>query len=92
MPYKEYNKNMNVYMKKRYFDRRKRAIELLGGKCSDCGSMKRLEFDHVDPDTKSFPVAKAFAGWAWSRIKEELDKCQLLCYNCHKVKTYGPLA
>lgn len=92
MPYKNYNQDMNTYMKSRYFRRREQAIESLGGKCVVCGSVEELEFDHVDPSTKSFSIAKAFSGWSWSRIQVELDKCQLLCRDCHKVKTYGCVA
>lgn len=89
MPYKNYNPKMNEYMKARYARRRADAVELLGGECASCGSIDNLEFDHIDPEQKSFPIGKAFSGWKWSRIVAELDKCQLLCHDCHQVKSYG---
>jgi hypothetical protein len=37
--------------------RRKRLIEMLGGKCARCGSAESLEFDHIDPSTKKFTIS-----------------------------------
>jgi 5-methylcytosine-specific restriction endonuclease McrA len=52
--------------------------------CARCGSKTRLELDHKDRATK---VSHKI--WSWSPIKRdaELKKCQVLCYDCHKVKT-----
>jgi hypothetical protein len=73
--------------------RRERGINLLGGRCVRCDSVDRLEFDHVDPLTKHPLLRKnhqsTFWSWAWSRIEEELAKCQLLCHDCHAEKTGG---
>lgn len=70
----------------RYKERRAWMIEYLGGKCVQCSTTEKLEFDHVDPKTKSFAVSEN-----WSLSKEllitELDKCQLLCNSCHKAKS-----
>lgn len=63
------------------------GIEYLGGKCAYCGYQKcaaALEFHHIDSSTKSFGIgAKGFSK-SWDKIKTELDKCQLICSNCHK--------
>jgi 5-methylcytosine-specific restriction endonuclease McrA len=72
----------------RYQRKRKKAIEILGGICKSCGSTKKLEIDHIDPDLKSFSVG---SGWSRSDFFEELKKCQLLCSSCHKNKTFGPI-
>jgi 5-methylcytosine-specific restriction endonuclease McrA len=50
----EYNEYYRRYMLNRYYERRAAAIEKLGGKCSYCGSIEGLEFDHIDPDDKLF--------------------------------------
>jgi hypothetical protein len=42
--------------KARKHERRARLIEMLGSKCVRCGVTERLEFDHVDPETKRFVV------------------------------------
>jgi hypothetical protein len=61
-------------------------IEYKGGKCEKCGYSKLeyprvFHFHHRDPAQKDFsPSSK---NWAIERLKEEVDKCQLLCSNCH---------
>lgn len=73
------------YMRQYRQERRRRAVELLGSKCSRCGSTDRLEIDHVDPEKKTFPLSGFHKSWA--AILEELTKCQLLCQSCHQDKT-----
>jgi len=73
------------------YRRRKRGelIEYLGGNnpaCAKCGSTTSLEFDHIDPSTKSFNINARY----WQGVdvlQDELDKCQLLCESCHLTKT-----
>ena len=61
-------------------------IEKLGGKCVECGCTESLEFDHIDPSTKSFNIA---AGYTKPKkvLLEEVAKCQLLCNKCHIEKS-----
>lgn len=82
------NKYMREYMLKRYHRRRKEAIIKLGGKCVDCESEDNLEFDHANPEDKSFNVAKAFTSMATAMLWEEIHKCVLRCKDCHAQKTY----
>ena len=67
-----------------YASRRLKGIELLGGKCAQCGATEDLEFDHIDPATKA---THRVWSWSWVRINGELAKCQLLCVPCHFEKT-----
>ena len=63
------------------------AIEYLGSKCSVCGYDKcvgALEFHHTDPTQKEFAISRKGYTRAWSKVKEELDKCVLVCANCHR--------
>lgn len=63
-----------------------RAIQYKGGKCSQCGYDKcinALEFHHLNPEEKEFNISNKF-NMAWEAIQIELDKCILLCSNCHK--------
>lgn len=90
MPYKEYNPKMNDYMKRRYFEKREKALAYLGGQCVECGEVDELVFDHIDPDTKEYSIAKIMCH-RWEKVRAELDKCQLLCKDCNKVKTSGDL-
>lgn len=65
--------------------RKKRAIEYKGGKCQHCGYNKcdrALNFHHRDPQQKSFTLSRVLTR-AWAKLQKELDKCDLLCANCH---------
>lgn len=69
-------------MKRYSMARKKKVIDMLGGKCVDCGDVNNLDVHHVDPTTKSFTLAD---GWhhAWAKILVEAKKCVLLCKPCH---------
>ena len=65
--------------------KRRRAVEYLGGKCK-CGyhkSMAAFDFHHRDPRKKELTLAGHWEK-SWETIKKELDKCDLLCSNCHR--------
>ena len=62
------------------------CIRYKGGGCLLCGYSRchrALSFHHLDPTQKEFGVGGAHCR-AWSKIKAELDKCVLLCKNCHE--------
>lgn len=81
----KYNAYMREYIKKRAKEKRKWAIDKLGGKCVECGSTDNLEIDHIDPKKKSFTFGKLWS-LAKSKVEAELAKCQLLCTDCHRKK------
>jgi 5-methylcytosine-specific restriction endonuclease McrA len=63
-----------------------KAVEYKGSKCQVCGYSKytgALEFHHLDPKEKDFAISSSKVG-KWDKIKAELDKCVLLCSNCHR--------
>lgn len=71
--------------KARWIARKEQAIEYLGGVCEDCGQAyprRVMQFHHRDPSTKEGEWRKIRL-WAWERVTAELDKCALLCANCH---------
>ena len=72
----------------REHNKKNRAIclEYLGGKCVKCGTTERLEFDHIDRTTKKYTIGGKLS-YKFDYLKEELDKCQLLCAFCHLEKT-----
>lgn len=70
---------------------RKKAVEYMGGRCSQCEYDKcksALEFHHLDPSTKSFGISSGSCR-SWSRMLKEMKKCILVCANCHREIEYG---
>jgi hypothetical protein len=63
------------------------CIEYKGGKCERCNYDRcdsALEFHHVNPTNKDFSIGHAKLTSFNDRIKKELDKCILVCANCHR--------
>jgi hypothetical protein len=71
--------------------RRKRKIQCVkykGGRCEICGydkSINALHFHHKDPKKKELTIG-THCGRNWQIVRKELDKCSLLCANCHAEK------
>ena len=80
----------NIYQKWAAAESRRklklRMVEYLGGSCVQCGYSKCVEamdFHHRDPKEKDFQLASGVYR-RWEVIREELDKCMLLCARCHR--------
>jgi hypothetical protein len=62
-----------------------KLIEYKGGKCERCGYNEDCascyDFHHIDPSTKEFRIGGKTL--AFEKLKKEVDKCMLLCRNCH---------
>ena len=86
MPFKSYDRHL-AYNRDRHKRIRLAAIAALGGKCAACGETNtdELEFDHIDPATKTIKMTTAFK-LSYTKMCQELAKCQLLCLACHLVK------
>lgn len=59
--------------------------------CVECGYDKHVEaldFHHKDRETKSFDINQA-KSQSKKAIIEELNKCEVLCANCHRIRTYN---
>lgn len=64
-----------------------KAIEYKGGKCQRCNYDRckaALEFHHRDPEEKDFSISRKGFATSWEKVKLELDKCDMLCANCHR--------
>lgn len=60
--------------------------------CSDCGLFFPyfvMDFDHRNSEEKDSEVSRMFRGSSWSKIMEEIKKCDLVCANCHRFRTFG---
>ena len=69
---------------RRMIEAREKAIDYKGGKCEHCGYDKyrgALEFHHKDPTQKD---PQGLRKMNLEKLFEEVDKCVLLCANCHR--------
>jgi len=76
--------------KTRSSDVKAKAIKYLGGKCIDCGYKGHpvaFDFDHKDPSQKEFKISGNYI-LRWAELRAELDKCELRCSNCHRIRHY----
>jgi transposase-like protein len=84
-----HRKAARKYARKRRREFKIKAISHKGNKCQLCkihydGSNAIVfDFHHVDGE-KEASISYMFANNAWEKIVKELDKCQLLCSNCHR--------
>ncbi len=65
------------------------AIEYKGGVCHDCGKRYHpavYDFHHLNPSDKDFNIGHRKSLKFSQELKDELDKCVLLCSNCHRVR------
>ena len=62
---------------------------LLEHPCSDCGEADPvvLQFDHIASDKTANIGRMLSAGLCWRTIKAEMDKCEVVCANCHFRRT-----
>lgn len=66
---------------------RQMSVEYKGSKCATCGynrCIEALEFHHNDLSQKDFGISEKGYTRSWDKVKEELDKCIMLCANCHR--------
>lgn len=58
--------------------------------CADCGYNKHpaaLEFDHRPGEKKLFNIGEKVGSYAIERIWAEIAKCDVVCANCHAIRT-----
>ena len=73
------------YSANRTKQRKIEIVEYMGGQCVDCGLIDDpvvYDCHHLDPTKKDFSIAKTTK--TFKTLKPELDKCVLLCANCHR--------
>lgn len=69
---------------------KEKAVEYLGGKCNNCDYNKcigSLDFHHINKNNKNINYS-LFKTIFNKRLTDELDKCILLCSNCHRELHY----
>lgn len=63
---------------------KQKLVDYKGGECCRCGykkETKALTFHHLNPEEKDFTIGGK--SWSFERLKKEVDKCILVCSNCH---------
>lgn len=76
---------LSGYMTERHRKLKLQAVEYKGGACVICGYAKcvrALVFHHIDDKEKDFTISHDTSR-SWEKIRRELDKCVLICSNCH---------
>lgn len=82
------DKNSSTGKRWRHHNRENIYKYLKSHPCEDCGETDPvvLEFDHLS--NKEFGIAQAArTGYGWNRILVEIQKCEVVCSNCHRRRT-----
>lgn len=70
---------------RRRFMIKDKCVEYKGNECIVCGynrCSRNMTFHHLDPELKEFGISGNHSK-SWENIRSELDKCVMLCSNCH---------
>ena len=84
-------KELATYNKQQY--KKKLADIKTASGCVDCGEKNPivLDFDHLK--NKKYNISRMIHdGHSWASIKKEIKKCEVVCANCHRIRTHNRLA
>jgi len=85
-----------IAKKKREIKQKEYIVSKKNVLCADCGNKFPsyvMDFHHLNEDIKDdhlkgSSMSNKMKGWSTKRIDEELDKCVVLCANCHRIRHY----
>jgi len=92
----EHKKEVKRLANKKHSKLKREKIEAYVGdifrntSCHDCGvkNIIVLQFDHRDPSEKTYDISRLIqSGASLKRIQEEVAKCDIVCANCHFIRT-----
>lgn len=97
-----YLRNKELYKKRASISRellRKRNSEYVqdikqSNPCLDCGGYfhySQMDFDHIGSNKSNTISRMSNSSTSLKKIKEEIDKCELVCSNCHRLRTWNRL-
>lgn len=92
-----YNKNApkikqrkRILNKKRYQENKSKTDKIKSETpCTDCGKLFhpcQMQFDHLKD--KKFNVSEILQNYNWETIEKEVAKCEVVCANCHCLRTF----
>ena len=92
---KWYSENKDVQMQRVKDRKNKIRDEVRAYKeskpCMDCGKFYPhivMDFDHREPQDKSYNISSVINGGSMKKIWSEIEKCDLVCSNCHRLRTW----
>lgn len=88
--YREYKREMDQARQRLARENKARFVARLGARCMDCGITGDpiiFDFDHRDPIQKGWIPSKLMRCPNQETIEREIAKCDLVCSNCHRVRT-----
>jgi len=94
--YERERKSQNEQVSRTLIRRRRLQanINILKNKeCTDCHQFYnpwQMDFDHIDPNNKYMSIGELVRkSGVWELIIKEIQKCELVCINCHRQRTYN---
>jgi 5-methylcytosine-specific restriction endonuclease McrA len=86
-------KHAKAYRRWYYLDKRRKVHEIKNAPCTDCGKKFPyyvMQFDHREHSSKLGEIGRMVGdGYGWDKIKAEIDKCDLVCANCHAIRHHN---
>jgi hypothetical protein len=93
-----YQKNREIHIERttRVGQRHREAVrqyvnEVKRCPCADCGGHFPpflMDFDHVRGTKNGILSRLSSVGMGWARVLEEIAKCEVVCSNCHRLRTH----
>ncbi len=81
---------LKEYMRARRNVQKTKVDEIKGVPCADCGGSfptECMDFDHVR-GKKLYNISQMYALYKpWAVLKKEIDKCDIVCSNCHRIRS-----
>lgn len=89
-------RNSTTYSKQARKQVKTLLVDAFGSRCCYCGEIfpiEVFEFHHMVGETKSFDIAQGISKHvSWEKLIKEVEKCVMLCANCHRMLHHGHLS
>jgi hypothetical protein len=85
------NERAAMYQERQRQRRREWMDELKSGPCADCGLTFPpvcMDFDHLGDDKTQIVSRLVYGNASNARVLAEVAKCELVCSNCHRIRTF----
>ncbi len=91
---KHYRENKRSYLDRNIRRRWEKRLWLIGYKDRPCADCKQrfpyyvMDLDHRDRSKKLHEVSELASRGSWTKLKSEVEKCDVVCANCHRARTF----